>query len=486
MRTNTAKRHVKAWTLRTMILMLAFGLLPAAATAEEKAAGQASAQLNQVYQLIEQFHVSGIDKDKLAEAAIKGMLETLDDPYSVYMNEKEWNEFNSSLEQNYVGIGVALVQEEDGYFINEVFPNSPAEQAGLLRGDYIVSVEGSEVAPGNIDAVVEKILGPEGTSVTVGFRRGSETFDKKMDRQRIQIPVVASRFFEGGVGYIQLTSFSHDADEKFAASLAELRSKDIRSLVVDLRGNPGGLLDTAANIASQFIQDGVLIHTKDRNNVDEEYTIKNGQSVPFPVYVLIDQNSASASEVLSGALQDYKLATLIGTKSYGKGSVQNIYNLSSGGVLKLTIEEYLTPNMRQVNKVGLTPDIEVDSSVPQLIAALKTAGLENVALKLRKRELELNGQVFGTAVNVLREDGRVYVPARVLAALTGSKVEWNDSVGAVELWKGGERQIFSPDGAMKLEQGTSYLDLETFRSLYPEVGYQADAEQVSISVAKES
>jgi carboxyl-terminal processing protease len=471
--------------------VLACALVVPAAPWPVQAAGIRSdeqlTQLNEVFTLIDQKHVSGISTEKLTQSAIEGMLRALNDRYSTYMNAEEWKEFNSGLEMNYVGIGVRLIQDKQGLFVGEVFPNSPASENGLQRGDYIIAVEGKSVVGLTMDQVVDQVIGPEGTKVNITIQRNGTKLDKALKRQQIQIPVINGRLFDGNIGYIQITSFSQEADELFSKKLAELKQQKMNALVLDLRDNPGGLLDTAANIAAEFIEEGVLIHTKDRNGVDDPVSIINGDRVDVPVIVLVNENSASASEVLTGALQDYKLATVIGTKTYGKGSVQSIYSLTGGAALKLTIEEYLTPLLRKVNQVGLTPELEVEGDLPQLAAALQAAGATKTSLTINKQYYSLNGQEFSEIIPVIRENGKAYLPTRVLAGLLQSKVVWNDALFAAELWNGTSREVFQMnEEGVRMQDGTSFIELGFLKSKYPHVTFSVEDQQVTVSVTKEN
>jgi carboxyl-terminal processing protease len=281
---------------------------------------------------------------------------------------------------------------------------------------------------------------------------------------------VTSHLFDQGVGYIRVTDFSSDAGDKFAARLAELKNKGMRSLVIDLRNNPGGLLTSAQKIAEQFIKEGVLIHTKDRNNADDPVYIENGSTLNVPVTILVNENSASASEVLTGALRDYGIAIVVGMKSFGKGSVQQIVSLPSGGALKITVQEYLTPNMHKVNKVGLTPDIPADGEAAQMITALRTAGLKDIQLKADKHRLKINNVLVEDGFKTLREHGHVYVPSRAVAALLDGTITWDDKARAVQITAHGNSAAY-PAGSedLILQDGYSYVSLDAFTAKFPEL-----------------
>jgi carboxyl-terminal processing protease len=465
-------------TLFSAIVISSLLFTSAAAAADQKPSP--TALVDDIFNLLQTNHVSGVTADKLSDNAIKGMISSLDDPYTVYMTAKEWTGFQSMLNHNYVGIGVRLGNDDQGVFIAEVFKGSPAEAAGVQAGDYITAVAGKSIKGTSSDDLISQILGDENTQVLITFTRDNQPIDLTVTRKQINLPVVTSKHFADGTGYIRLSSFSSDADELFAAQLQELKQAGIHSLIIDLRDNGGGLLDTAANIAKLFIKQGVLIHTSDRNKVDAPINLSGGSSVNFPVYVLVNENSASASEVLTGALQDYKLATVIGTKSFGKGSVQSIYPLSNGGVLKVTIEEYLTPNHNKVNKVGITPDVEAVSDVPQLLTALHAAGMQDITLTQDRYSITVNQQLFSEDYfSIKTVNHKKYVPSRVLAAMISGSIGWNKDTKAIEITDNQNKGVFTSSSAgILIDKGTSYIDLDSFKLKFPQLEWHMDDNQV--------
>jgi carboxyl-terminal processing protease len=481
---SLSQRTTRWMALILFVLMISFVVSPgSSAIAEEHPS--ALDQVNEIFQLIESYHVSGIGQEDVADAAIRGMISALDDPYTQYMTKSEWEHFQNSLASNYVGIGVRIAEDDEGVFIVEVFAGSPAMSAGLLRGDYITAVEGDSVKGKSLDEIVSSIIGTEGTKVKVTVERNRQARQFELTRKRIRIPVVTSRNFGDGVGYIRLSSFSGDADELFAANLAELNTQGIRSLVVDLRDNPGGLLDSATNIAKQFIKEGTLIHTKDRNGQDRPIVITDGSELSYPVTVLVNENSASASEVLVGALQDYKLATVVGRNTYGKGSVQNIFQLSGGGALKITVQEYLTPHYRQVNHKGLAPDVEVQGEAPQLIDALHRSGLSHMRLSIQKNTMKINDFDVNDSVKIIRKQGKVYVPSRLLASFVEGQIAWNGASRAVEISKGDTVAAFPASSEhIVLVKGSSYIELDRFTEAFPEFQWETQGEALLFDLKK--
>lgn len=480
---NKRGTNRRKWGLRLSSLMLAGLLLTpyaAPAAAADDSAAKAPA-MNEVLDLLQRLHVSGTDQKALEASAIKGMIDSLGDPYTQYMTADEWNSFQSSLEQNYVGIGVRLEQDEQGYFIVEVFPGSSAAAAGLQPNDYIVAVDGKSYEGKALTDLTKAVMGEENTQVTITIKRGGAPQDVKMTRKRVELPTVDSKLFAGGIGYIKVDTFSSDADEKFAAQLEELEKSSLTALIVDLRGNPGGLLDTATNIAKKFIPEGVLIHTSDRNRVDQPIKLQGGGKVPFPVTVLVDSGSASASEVLTGALQDYGAARIVGTVTYGKGSVQTIYPITGGGMLKVTIEEYLTPKMRKVNKVGIKPDVEVEGAIPQTVKALRLSGASDVAVRQTKGGVTINDVAFFTPLPIVREGGRLFAPTRVLAALVDGDIAWNAELRAVDIKTPAVSASYAVgDSDVRMVNGVTYVALDAFATKFARFTWSDDGELATL------
>ncbi|QGQ96720.1 PDZ domain-containing protein [Paenibacillus psychroresistens] len=481
---SRAKLHKSLRKSLLILTLSTLGTLPILSIASAADSTAPTAVTDEVFKLLQDNHFSAVSPEKLSDNAIKGMVDGLNDPYTVYFTPKEWKGFENALEQNYVGIGVRLNTDENGIFITEIFKGSPAEAGGIKIGDYITGVDGKTTKKVTVDKLIEMVLGEENTNVTITVTRNKEVLDLKMLRKTINLPVVTGKLFEDGTGYIQLSSFSTDADELFAAKLKEFQQNHIRSLVIDLRDNGGGLLDTASNIAKLFIKEGTLIHTNDRNHIDAPITLKGGATVDFPVYVLVNENSASASEVLAGALQDYKLATVIGTKSFGKGSVQSIFPLSNGGVLKVTIEEYLTPKNHKVNKVGITPDIESLGYVPQLITAFQTAGMKEIKLTKNNNEISINNQAFGGENYTIKTvNNKIYVPSRILATLIKGKISWNTAAKAVQITASNKNEVFPVTAGGTLnEKGTTYLELASFSKKFPQLQWSMEKDLLTLQV----
>lgn len=475
---NKSRKYILNLILSVILVSLL--ILPYNVTAVDTISS--NVEVDEIFELIKNNHVSGISESKLADAAIEGMLNTLDDPYTQYFSKSEWEAFEDSLERNYVGVGIRVGEDESGFYVAEVFLNSPAQLAGILKGDYIISADGVLMKGKTITELVNMISGPAGSTVKVTISREQKPITFTITRQKITVPNVTHKTFSEGTGYIRISSFSSDADEAFTAQLAEMNKSGITSLVLDLRDNPGGYLDTTANMAKHFIQEGILIHTKDRNSIDNPVKVTGGTPLAIPIVVLVNENSASASEVLTGFLQDYNLAKVVGTLTYGKGSVQNVFPLTNGGALKITIQEYLTPKLRKVNHVGLKPNIEVQSEAAQLITALQTAGMKNTRLIVDKNSLSINGIDVLDTFKVIRAADKIYVPARVLAALTQTKVSWNAASKAVQISDGSVKALFASATGLKVDKALSYIELNSFKKSYPQLQWSQDGDKIILNV----
>lgn len=438
-----------------------------------KLSAESTKQKDEIINLIINNHVSGIAKSELNTENIDTIISSLGDPYTQYFTPDEWKQFMDMLENNYVGIGIRVGLDEHGFFVNEVFPDTPALAAGMQDGDYIIAVEGKSTQGITTDELISQITGIEGTEVQITIQREKKKINLTMARKAIHIPALTSRLFDNGIGYIRVSSFSSDADELFAAKLKEMQAEGLKSLVLDLRNNPGGLLDTAAKMATQFIKKGSLIHTVDRTKKETAYPISGQNPLTVPVTVLVNAYSASASEVLAGALQDYNLATIMGTKTYGKGSVQSLFELSEGGVLKLTIQEYLTPLKHKVNQVGISPDVNVIGDVSQLVSALQHAGSIDIQLSLTSHSLSVNGQLFNDRFKVIRENGVTYVPSRVLASIVDGNIAWEASTHSVQIeGQADEGAFHAGEQNFKLIDGVSYIELAHFQAQFPTFEWQ--------------
>jgi carboxyl-terminal processing protease len=318
--------------------------------------------LDEVIGIIEREALEPANETSITAGAIRGLLEGLGDEHALYFDAQHFEYFNEQNAGSFFGVGVTISNRDDALVIISVMDGTPADKAGLKAEDIILEIDGEYRDNWNSDEAVMRIRGEEGTEVTIGvYREGEdEILDFTMKRAKIDVPNIESEMLADGIGYIRLYSFNEVAEEDIRSAIEKLEGEGARGFVLDLRDNPGGLLGESIDVASLFVADGVIVRVEDREGEGEEYRATGDLATDAPLVVLINGNSASASEIVGGALQDYSRAVLVGEVSFGKGSVQTIEPLSFGGAVKLTIAHYLTPKGQVIDKKGLTPDIVVE------------------------------------------------------------------------------------------------------------------------------
>lgn len=299
----------------------------------------------------------------LVRGAIKGMVEVLkrnDDPYALFYTPRGYRSFQELTTGKFSGIGVWLKQKGDDLEIVSVLPATPAQAAGLKRGDVIRDIDGESVREMSSDDAVARIKGPEGSEVSLVIERAGTSMDFILTRAEIELPNLISKTIEGDLGYIRLFGFARGAGDQVHEEVERMVADGVRGVVLDLRDNGGGLFQEAVGVASAFIEDGEIVTYRERSNDDIVYDAVGDAFQDLPLVVLVNEGTASASEIVAGALQDRERAVVIGTTTYGKGSVQEVVPLTDSSALKLTIAAYLTPDGHDINGKGIDPDVEVD------------------------------------------------------------------------------------------------------------------------------
>lgn len=312
-----------------------------------------------VLTVIERKYVDQPESEKLWHGSISGMVEALDDPHSIYMDAEQFDAFQSATSGSFGGVGLVVGEKDDELVVVSPIEGTPGEKAGVKSGDVILKIDDEDATKLNLSEAVEKIRGKEGTSVTLTIRRGQETKEFTIVRDNIQVHAVSGKMLEGDIGYLRITNFNEVVADDLKKEYDRLEKEGMKRIILDLRDNPGGLLDQSVEVSELFVPKGPVVSIVERNGNKTTYESKSEGS-PYPVAVLVNQGSASASEIVAGAIQDTKSGTLIGTKTFGKGSVQGVYPLHSGAV-KLTIARYYTPNETLIDGVGITPDIVVEA-----------------------------------------------------------------------------------------------------------------------------
>ncbi|MEO3946837.1 S41 family peptidase [Gorillibacterium sp. CAU 1737] len=428
-------------------------------------------RIEDVMKLLQQYLLWNVTEDELVKAAIQGMIDYVDDPYTQYFTASEAQEFMNYINATDFELGFYMKAVDSRIKITDVDKGSPAEKAGIQTGDFVVALNGIPVSVDNLVKVLYEQLpkGDKGT-LKVEVRRGVSNYTYTLDLTKVEYPQVRTGLFADKIGYLQLSSFGDRSVEEFDKGLADLRAKGMKSLIFDLRGNGGGDVEVAENIAKRFIKEGIFIFITDNTGEVYKDELEGGTPIGVPVYLLVDEDTASASEMLAGMLQDYGIAKVIGANTYGKGVIQQLHEFESdGAMLKLTTYEYFTPKGNVINDEGIAPDIEADDVFNQVLTAVREAGASKFTVQLTQTAYTVNGVEFQGSVPVIREKGKVYALARVVAPLLGAKNEW----------KGGKEQTLNlihdgktvkfplASGKALQRNGLTYLDLSEVAKQFP-------------------
>ena len=320
-------------------------------------------KLEEYKEIIDKYYLGDVDETKLEEGAIKGYIEGLGDPYTEYISKEDMEDYLDDTMGNFVGIGIYMIKntQYDKIQVLSTIKGSPAEKAGIQAGDLIVSVDGVEYKADDMTTASNTIKGEEGTKVNIELLRGTQNVKYEITREKVKVNQVEGKVLSNNIGYIQFTSFDETTAEDFKTKYDELAKQGIQSLIIDLRNNGGGIVDQALDIADYITtKDSVLLYEVDKNNKETVRKAKKDPIINMPIIILTNENTASASEILAGALKDLGKAKTVGTKTYGKGVIQQILKLKDGSGMKVTIEEYQTPNRKKINKVGIEPDEKVE------------------------------------------------------------------------------------------------------------------------------
>ena len=348
-----------------------YGRLASGSSAETESVAneKTTEKLGVLENTIKQYFWQDVDESTLEEGVYKGLLESLDDPYSVYYTHDELVQLQQQTEGIYYGIGAYISQDNElGYVrVSKIIKNTPAEASGLQQDDYIYKVDGEDMQGKDSSYVVSKIKGEAGTKVTITVVREGATdpIDIEVERQKIESPTVEYQMLDNDMAYIQITEFDLVTTEQFEEAYKQAQTDGMKGLILDLRSNPGGNLSTVCDIARMILPKGLIVYTEDKYGKREEYTCDGANQIKVPLVVLTNGYSASASEILAGAVKDYGIGTLVGTTTYGKGIVQKVINLSDGSAVKLTVSNYFTPNGNNIHKIGIDPDVEVEFDAEQ-------------------------------------------------------------------------------------------------------------------------
>ena len=329
-------------------------------------------KLYTVRKIIDDEYVSEIKEEDLVDGAVKGYVEGLGDEYTEYFTKSEMDEFKSEVQGNYFGIGIYMMQntKENNIVILYPIEGSPAEKAGLKSGDIIKKVDDTEFTGEDFEKVSTYIKGKEGTKVKIEIERNGESLTFEVERKKIDLYPIKSEILQNNIGYIKVSSFDDDCAKEFKQTYNELnKSNKLNGLIIDLRNNGGGIVDEALDMADLILdKDKIELISTNKNGEEEIKKSKSNPVINVPIVVLVNGNTASASEIFAAALKENGKATIVGEKTYGKGVIQELISLRDGSGIKVTIEEYLTPNRNKINKVGITPDKEV--TLPDTVTSI--------------------------------------------------------------------------------------------------------------------
>lgn len=330
---------------------------------------------------IDRYYLDNIDGETMSNSIYKGIVNGLGDDYAAYYTKDEYKTITEKSSGTYCGIGayVSVDTSTGAIYIVKPLEDSPAQEAGIKAGDIIYAVDGENVTGQDLTSVLSKVKGEAGTTVNLKIVREGESdyLDIKVERRVIEEDTVVSKMLSDKIGYIKVTAFEDVTSKQFEDAVDLLEKKGMKSLIIDLRDNGGGLLSAAVEMLDRLLPKGLVVYTKDKNGVAEEYYAEDNKMLEVPMAILVNENSASASEVFSGALQDEEAAKLVGTKTFGKGIVQTIFGLEDGTALKMTTSKYYTPKGRNIHNTGLEPDIKVELDENTLTESEDKFGIDN-------------------------------------------------------------------------------------------------------------
>ncbi|NTW05358.1 MAG: PDZ domain-containing protein [Peptococcaceae bacterium] len=419
----------------------------------------------EVFEYLKEAHLSQPEGKQLLKGAIQGMIDTLEDPYTVYLSKNELDQLTRNLDGDYTGIGVYLEGQKDYPRIEEVFPDSPASRAGLQRGDQIIRVNGLDIKGLPLYDVVAKITGTPGSDLSLTIIRNTgQEITLALKRELLDIPTVISKVLGEKTGYMGIKSFGDRTPEHFESRLKDLLSQNITGLIIDLRDNPGGYINAAIRLSEIFLKENSLIVSTD--NFDgsiKEYLSQERNPVEIPLVILVNSDSASASELMSGALRDNGKALLVGENTFGKGTAQSIIILERGGALKMTTSEYITPLGIHVDGKGLAPDYTVETEALQTFFALNLLEPQKKPVTYSKTndQVIINDEIILSGRNPLLRNNRWYLPLRFTLELLGYTVKWDDASKKIYAHKDQDSleidilgNVFINEGMVKRSSGT--------------------------------
>lgn len=354
-----------------------------AVTASDGIGSEVEGKLNAIDSVLESFYFGDVDDETAKDNIYKAYLSSYGDKYTMYYTADEYKALKESTNGKFYGIGaVCQLSGEGGVLLVDVYDNGAGYQAGLRSGDRVVNVDGRDITDMELSSAVALIKGDKGTSVTLEVIRGTERLTFSVVRDAVEAKTVSYTLLDNNIGYLSISQFEEVTTKQFKAAVEDLQSQGMKGLVIDIRNNPGGLLDTVVGMLKYMLPDGLIVYTEDKQGNRKEYKGQDNDEFNLPLAVLVNGNSASASEIFAGAIQDYGKGTIIGTQTYGKGIVQTVKPLTDGSAIKFTIAKYFTPKGQDIHGKGVTPDMVVEYGTDADVDTQLDAAIKNVEAQI--------------------------------------------------------------------------------------------------------
>lgn len=354
-----------------------------AVTDSDGIGSEVEGKLNAIDSVLESFYFGDVDDETAKDNIYKAYLSSYGDKYTMYYTADEYKALKESTNGKFYGIGaVCQLSGEGGVLLVDVYDNWAGYQAGLRSGDRVVNVDGRDITDMELSSAVALIKGDKGTSVTLEVIRGTERLTFSVVRDAVEAKTVSYTLLDNNIGYLSISQFEEVTTKQFKAAVEDLQSQGMKGLVIDIRNNPGGLLDTVVGMLKYMLPDGLIVYTEDKQGNRKEYKGQDNDEFNLPLAVLVNGNSASASEIFAGAIQDYGKGTIIGTQTYGKGIVQTVKPLTDGSAIKFTIAKYFTPKGQDIHGKGVTPDMVVEYGTDADVDTQLDAAIKNVEAQI--------------------------------------------------------------------------------------------------------
>ena len=437
------------------LLILTMSAVPLSAAEPQEEFQYSHELFEEIRGLVEGNYVLPIDESETYKGAVEGYIKGMGDPHTKFYTPEEYKEFTEGIEGIYEGVGLAIGKTDEYITVISPVPNSPGEEAGIKTGDKIIEINGESMIDVSLDYAASLLRGHAGTKVLLKLDRDGEVFSVTLERREVETPSVEYEL-HGPIGYMEISSFSEHLPEDFDEAMEYFTENEIEGLIIDVRNNPGGVLGSAHHIVSKFL-DGTVMRMLFRNGLKLPLvTAEMEERYDMPLVVLVNGGSASASEIFAGAVKDNERGILVGTKTFGKGSVQSVAELTNGGFLKLTTSYYFTPGNDKIDGVGITPDIVVEDPGEQLEKAFEVMRNEigtKIVFKLNESTAYWAGLDIELPTAPIKTDGEYYLPLRTVFEYIGCGIEWVSEENAVRFsWLDREYMLYPEKGTLVIDE----------------------------------